>query len=265
MATPDDLFRWWDAHVLGHPYDADSDVRFGPKFYDCSGSVWATLVHGAGIPGDWVPTTSWAQARWLSGHGILDCSSSGVNRALWAPGWLVFRGPRCGMDGFGNLGHVALTDGRGGIREAQGHAAGCVHDQPFPGEFIAGGPIPGITYRSIPTTQPLPPPADYAAIIRYAKGLRRQAYDALGRILVPVLRQGNGIPGGSEQVRLWQNALNVAIRANLVLDGEYGPRTAFATGVVQANYSNGGTPVTGAADVKTRNVCRYLLAAAGMA
>lgn len=128
----------------GQPYSTKNPDRYmsnsGVK--DCSGLVAASL---SDIRVPYIGSVSSEQARTCYNHG----GEISVEAAFGIEGALLFMGADRGLKGFGPDGHVAISDGKGGVVETPawgdtGHAAG--HDNARGRNWSGAGLIPGIDY-----------------------------------------------------------------------------------------------------------------------
>lgn len=147
----------------------------------------------------------------------------GVEDAARIPGAAVLRRPRAGA-----IGHIVLSDGRGGTVEAHSSARGVVADTLSGRRWDHGILVPGVSYLQSDAEVPLKPPA---AVLRLTDPLTRG--DRVRRLQQALAAKGfavgsaDGIygPQTAHAVRLFQAA------KGLVADGEAGPRTLKALGL----------------------------------
>jgi putative peptidoglycan binding protein len=146
-----------------------------------------------------------------------------VEEAAAAIGGIVLRYP----PGPGEMGHIAMCDGKGGTVEAKGSRYGVVADTVHGREWDAGILIPGISYSSAPPIKVNPPTLIYAinapnmdkaVITRIQEVLAAKGFD-------PGLIDGEFGPNTQAAVLRFQKA------EGMVVDGAVGPETAAALDV----------------------------------
>ncbi len=146
-----------------------------------------------------------------------------VEEAAATVGGIVLRYP----PGPGEMGHIALCDGKGGTVEAKGKRYGVVADTVQGRAWDAGILIPGVSYGSAPPLKVNPPAIIYAinapnmdqsVITRIQEALAEKGYDP-GQI------DGEFGPNTQAAVLRFQEA------QGMVVDGTIGPETAAALGV----------------------------------
>lgn len=224
------------AHAIlhhGHPYGTIG--RFGPIYYDCSGHVWAAL-RDVGLGG--FPQSSATQFR--------ACREISLSQAVRTPGALIFMPQNPNM-GVGPLGHVAISLGNGYTSEARGHAYG-VGSWPIAGRGFStrAGLIPGINYSNaaVPNIGEIVKGAAYVTLLRIAQGPTLGVADL------------KNVEAVGDEVRYWQDALNLTMHSGLKVDGNYGGKTASATGTFQNAYNKLAgylaVPAFGVVEDKTR-------------
>jgi N-acetylmuramoyl-L-alanine amidase len=147
-----------------------------------------------------------------------------VEEAAGIPGAVVLRYPPAT-----GIGHIALSDGNGGTLEAKSKASGVVRDVIRGRRWDTGVLIDGIHYRA-PTRgiAVTPPPRVYFV---GAEGMDK---DTIGAIQ-DKLRAAGFDPGPSDGTFGHQTAeavLAFQTQRNLLADGEVGPETARALGVL---------------------------------
>lgn len=205
--------QWLTEHQ-GVPYNTDN--RFGPQFYDCSGYTWCGLHYGAGL--FMPPTLSWTLAGWVYKDG----RELSVPEALRTEGALLFMGANRGLEGWGPKGHVATCWGDGiHILEtpSAGHKSGISDARGR--NWTGAGLWPGADEEMTAVPGPINLQVDF---VKLAIAYRKQAISELQPVIraAIVLKQGNhGHP-----VKVVQNAVNLATDAALKVDGDYGPQTA---------------------------------------
>ena len=208
-----------------HPYSTTN--RFGPVNYDCSGHVWASLAD-CGVR--WGPT--------VSSTMYAACIPIPLSQAVHTPGALIFM-PDNPLRGSGSSGHVAIVlNPFGFTSEARGHAWG-VGSWPIAGRGFSNraGLIPVVNYSGgggviPPVVVSNPVIAAVAELTAVAVAHGNQPLGAAGTGLT---LDGKGSHG--DQVVAWQNALNLTVNAALTADGDFGPRTAKATGAFAKTYN----------------------------
>jgi len=133
-----------------------------------------------------------------------------VDEAAATVGGIVLRFP----PGPGEMGHIALCDGKGGTVEAKGQRYGVVADTVHGRTWHTGVLIPGITYVAPGTT---PPKVDQPDIV-YEPGAPNMEKEIIFKIQLALAVKGFD-PGE--------------------IDGDYGPNTQAASSVPQVSRSMG--------------------------
>lgn len=213
-----------ERYILGARAELDNGDYKGP--WDCaefaSWCVWqtysllfGTTEYGAGpdpYSGAWIDQAR--AARTLVG----------LDEAVRTPGAFLLR-----AKGDGLVGHVAISDGKGGTIEARGSRYGVVRAQVFsPGRrWDFGCHVPGVRYRQNPAVQP-PAPAPLIAVEHpYRRGPYVEAVQK-------ALRRRSFHPGSVDGIYGRQTARTVAnfqAYKGLAPDGIVGPDTAGALGL----------------------------------
>lgn len=245
MASGLDLLTWARAQI-GKPYDATSDaVRFGPNAFDCSGLIVAACrAVGTPLPAE-AGTNSASIIRYAAAHGL----TRPISEALAVPGAILVMGPRNGFDGYGPLGHIALTVGNGrDVVEARGHAYGVVEGIALGRPWTNAAILPGVAY-TVPATQPPHHDPDGFGDLYHALHALGSLYN--GR-RAPILRTGSK---GADTKQL-QTAL-AGLGYRLTIDGDFGPQT---TGAVRSVQRQGRITDDGIVGAQTYTVLsRFLL------
>lgn len=162
-------------------------------------------------------TGFWAQQAAQGGHMI------DVELAARVPGAAVLRKPRQGQ-----IGHIVISDGKGGTVEAHSSARGVVKDILSGRRWDCGVLVPGLRYLQAAGTVVLKPAA---ATLRLTEPLTRgKAVQAVQRQLSKLgfaVGTADGVygPQTAHAVHLFQAS------KGLVADGEVGPATLKALGL----------------------------------
>jgi Putative peptidoglycan binding domain len=200
--------------------------------WDCSEFMSYLVFQEAGILyGCLDDDANPAEAKAYTGAWQKDSAKRGkrvsVAEAASTVGGIVLRFP----PGAGEMGHIALCDGKGGTVEAKGRLYGVVADTVHGRTWQTGVLIPEITYDAIPGTGPgvLPLPPDIVYDVG-APGMMREIIFKIQQALVargfdPGEIDGDYGPDTQAAVAAFQEA------AGLVKDGAVGPETAEALGI----------------------------------
>jgi hypothetical protein len=151
--------------------------------------------------------------------------SVSVDEAAATVGGIVLRFP----PGPGEMGHIALCDGKGGTVEAKGRRYGVVADTVHGRQWHTGVLIPGIDYVAPGTT---PPKVDQPDIV-YEPGAPNMEKEIIFKIQLALAVRGfdpgeiDGDYGPNTQAAVadFQRASGLAV------DGAVGPETAEALGI----------------------------------
>src|SRR5262245_19150906 len=130
--------------------------------------------------------------------------------------------------GPGEMGHIAICDGKGGTVEAKGRRYGVVADTVHGRTWHTGVLVPGIDYTSPTTTPNVEPPE-----IVYEPGAPQMKKEIIFKIQQALVAKGFD-PGeiDGEYGPITQAAVAEFQRAvGLVVDGAVGPETAEALGI----------------------------------
>jgi hypothetical protein len=173
-----------------------------------------------------------AAADAYTGYWERDASTDLLQRisiedAAQIPGAILLRYPPSG-----GIGHIVISDGRGGTLEAKGSHFGVVTDKIAGRRWSTGVLVKGITYTrdgaGPASGSPLPMPRVYFS---GAPGMDRNVVQAIQRKLAeagfdPGIVDGDYGEQTASAVLAFQNA------RSLLVDGEVGTETAAALGVV---------------------------------
>ncbi len=146
-------FRDFAVAKQGYRYDVGPTRTTGVHgYFDCSGLV-TYAAHSCGLS---IPTVSALQARYCHDHGT---DRIPIDQALREAGVLMFKGDNLGQDGWGSVGHVAISMGDGkNVIEAKGHAWGVLVDPASNGShpWTNAARLPGLLYsgKTTPATPP---------------------------------------------------------------------------------------------------------------
>jgi Putative peptidoglycan binding domain len=177
-----------------------------------------------------------AEAKAYTGAWQRDSGKRGtrvsVDQAASTVGGIVLRYP----PGAGEMGHIALCDGKGGTVEAKGRRYGVVADTVHGRTWHTGVIIPEINYAPPGTTLKVEPP-DYEP---GAQGMTREIIFKIQQALAargfdPGEIDGDYGPNTQAAVADFQRAVG------LVVDGTVGPETSEALGI--SLMSDEGGPV----------------------
>ena len=142
----------------------------------------------------------------------------------------------------GGMGHIVISDGKGGTVEAKGTQYGVVKDRLSGRRWDTGILISGIEYESaVPAPIGAPPVVYHAG----ATGMDTRVVEEIQRKLL----EAKANPGPIDGIYGTRTAAAVVLFQNdhgLVADGEVGPQTAEKLGI-QLSYPPTATPVSGVA------------------
>jgi hypothetical protein len=147
-----------------------------------------------------------------------------VDEAASTVGGIVLRYP----PGPGEMGHIAVCDGKGGTVEAKGRRYGVVADTVNGRTWHAGVLIPGITYATPGTTPPVPGPD-----IVYEPGAQGMKKEIIFKIQQALVARGfdPGEIDGDYGTNTQAAVADFQRAEGLVVDGAVGPETAEALGI----------------------------------
>jgi hypothetical protein len=217
-----------EEYRLGTLVPMDNQNWKGP--WDCSEFMsWLVFQEARVLFGCLDDDATPAEAKaytgaWQKDSGKLNARVS-VDQAASTVGGIVLRFPPAA----GEMGHIALCDGKGGTVEAKGRIYGVVADTVHGRTWDTGVFIPGITYAPPGTPTPVDPPAG-PVYQSGAQGMKREIIFKIQQALVakgfdPKEIDGDYGPDTQAAVAAFQQA------AGLVIDGAVGPETAEALGI----------------------------------
>jgi peptidoglycan hydrolase-like protein with peptidoglycan-binding domain len=230
MATGDGILARARAHI-GERYEHGIAPKDDPDWkgpWDCAEfASWLVFQESGklyGCPDNVAPAKSDAYTgRWQE-----DSARKGlripVEQAAATPGAMLLRYPPSG----GGMGHIAVSDGRGGTVEAMGRRYGVLKGKVAGRRWDTGVLVPGVDYASSGRRVPTPGPA-----VLFARNLPNMGGEAVKAIQRALKAKGfdpSGIDGDfgeatAQAVQAFQEA------QGLVPDGEVGPETAKLLGV----------------------------------
>ena len=230
MPTGDGILARARAHI-GEKYEHGIAPKDDPDWkgpWDCAEfASWLVFQESGvlyGCPDDVAPAKSDAYTgRWQE-----DSARKGlripVEQAAATPGAMLLRYPPSG----GGMGHIAVSDGRGGTVEAMGRRYGVLKGQVAGRRWDTGVLVPGVDYAASGRRVPTPGPA-----VLFARNLPNMGGEAVKAIQRALKAKGfdpSGIDGDfgeatAQAVQAFQEA------QGLVPDGEVGPETAKLLGV----------------------------------
>jgi hypothetical protein len=229
--TGDDILTLAGKHI-GEPYVLGARAPMANKgwrgpwdcaefaswcVYQASGVLYGTQPRDDPMMAD-AFTGFWAQQAQAGGDLI------GVDEAAAIAGAAVLRRPRSGA-----IGHIVLSDGRGGTVEAHSSKLGVIAGSLSGRRWDGGILVPGIRYLRADVAVSLKPPS--ANTIRLTHPLTRgdsvQAIQRRLQALGLAVGAVDGVfgPQTAHAVRIFQSA------NGLVADGEVGPATRAALGL----------------------------------
>lgn len=216
-----------EPYILGAQVPKDDADWKGP--WDCAEFVsWLVFQVSGKLYGCNNDLANSAKADAYTGYWRNDAEFKGkiitVENALSTAGAAILRVPAVGL-----IGHIVLSDGRGGTVEAHSRKKGVIHSVVSGRRWDYGVLVPWINYDVQDPPQPYERPND--VIYRYT--LPRMVGAAVGKIQ-RALKEAGFDPQGIDNV-FGVNTLK-AVQAfqeanDLVVDGEVGPQTATALGI----------------------------------
>lgn len=231
MATGSNLLALAENHV-GERYEHGVVPKDAPDYagpWDCAEfASWLVYQTAGQLYGCQDNAAKPGKADAYTGAWRRDAQRIGrmvpVETAAAIPGAFLLRYP----PGSGEMGHVAVSDGKGGTVEAMGRAYGVRRGKVSGRRWNTGVLPPGIAYD--PAAAPISVTAP-AAI--YALDVPNMATVVIERIQDALQARGVALssprgvfdPAMAEAVTAFQNA------AGVVADGEVGPQTAEALGI----------------------------------
>lgn len=231
-ATGADIVRIATAHV-GEPYVLGARAPMsnsgwkGP--WDCAEFVSWCVYQASGILFGTEPRNNPVLADAYTGYWASQAQKGSytisVEEAALIQGAAVLRIPHTGA-----IGHIVISDGKGGTLEAHSHKTGVIRSTLSDRRWDFGVLVPGIQYLRADEAVQLTVP-DTNAILRLTQPLTQ------GRFVLAVQKalDAKGEPVGTiDGVYGPQTAHAVAnfqAKAGLVVDGEVGPKTWEALGI----------------------------------
>lgn len=223
---------------IGEDYDHDLVPKDDPDWkgpWDCAEfASWLVYQEGNLLYGCAAGASEPARAEAHTGFWKRDSAAIGrrisVEDAAATPGAVLLRFPPKGEP----MGHVAISDGRGGTVEAMSRKAGVRAGKAAGRHWDTGVLIPGFTYETDPAAAPVPGPA-----VLYAQGLPNMNPDVV-RAIQGGLKRAGFDPGGLTGA--FDAATTAAVygfqkREGIVTDGEVGEETARLLGVPLADLA----------------------------
>lgn len=193
-----------EAYVLGARAPLSNSAWKGP--WDCAEFASWCVYQASGIifgaEPDSNPMLADAYTGYWAEHAEVSDASVSVDEALRIPGAMLLRVPLSRR-----MGHIAISDGKGGTIEAHSTKRGVIAGQATGRRWDYGIIVPGIEYHMSDVPVPQEPPPD---ILR----------------LTTVMMRG-------PRVRKIQQRLNKLGYQTGKADGIYGPQTAYAVGQFQ--------------------------------
>lgn len=228
--TGDDLVALAQRH-LGEPHVPGARAPMGNVDWrgpwDCAGFVsWCVhrasgIVYGAEPRND--PMMADAGTGFWARHAETHGQIVSVAEASAIAGAAVLRRPVQGQ-----VGHLVLSDGRGGTIEAHSRVRGVVADTLSGRRWDIGILVPGIRYlrgEDPPPLAPPPPVLRLTSPLTRSDRIRRLQQALAGRGLATGSLDAIYGPQVAHAVRLFQS------QQGLVADGEAGPATFAALGI----------------------------------
>jgi hypothetical protein len=216
-----------ERYVFGAPVPKNNPQWAGP--WDCaefaSWLVFQTLGQLYGCADN---SCDPAMADAYTGHWARDAGAIGrritVDEAANTPGAAVLRAPTAGV-----IGHIVISDGKGGTVEAHSTRRGVLEDRLSGRRWDYGVVVPGIQYTAGKNGLPVEPPRQVI--------YRLTTPPMTGSVVKQIQRSLNDLgynPGGIDGVFGPMTRAAVTgfqIVKGLVADGEVGARTARALNV----------------------------------
>lgn len=197
--------------------------------WDCAEfASWLVFQESGQLYGCTNPDGDPAKTEAYTGAWRRDAEKRGrmvsVEEAAATPGAMLLRYP----PGPGQMGHIAVSDGKGGTVEAKSSKDGVVADKVGGRRWNTGVLVPGIDYHGATERVSVRPPA-----VLYALGLPNMNPEVVRRIqralkdkhFDPGTIDGVFTPDMAEAVNRFQKAMGI------VADGEVGPETARLLGL----------------------------------
>lgn len=214
-----------ETYILGARAPMGNAAWKGP--WDCAEFVSWCVFQASGVLFGTEPRNDPMLADAFTGFWAQQASAAGalipVEEAAGIAGAAVLRRPRPGA-----IGHIVLSDGRGGTVEAHSSARGVVADTLSGRRWDHGILVPGVSYLLSETPVLLKPAS---STLRLTQPLTRG--DTVRRVQRALAKRGFA-PGSADGVYGPQTAHAVRLfqaSAGLVADGEVGSRTLKALGL----------------------------------